>query len=129
MKGYEAIRDQLYSDPRAYKFLDAAQLIKHALGLRTAVNQGRPSDYPGKRPVLVYLRATPSIWPQPSQGLIPAQGHSKHAEEIWSFAKAVAGDEVEFYAFTYEELLNSWSSSASLALRDHVRALRERFLV
>ena len=39
MKGYERVRDQLREDGQLYACLDAAQLVKHAFALRTAVNR------------------------------------------------------------------------------------------
>lgn len=129
MRGYEAVRDRLYSSPRAYRYLDAGQLIKHALGLRTAVNRRGPGRYPGKRPVLIYLYAEPSEWPLPAQRSIPPEVHKRHAEEIQTFASTVAKDEVDFCALTYQQLLTRWATSDSHVLQHHVRELRSHFLL
>jgi hypothetical protein len=125
MSGYEAIRDRLYVDPRAYRYLDAGQLIKHALGLRTAVNRQPPGPHYRKRPMLVYLYAEPTAWPD--QRAIPLETHVKHAAEIESFANTVAGNEVEFCSMTYQALLTSWSASQSPGLQSHAQALSKRF--
>jgi hypothetical protein len=127
MSGYEAIRDRLYFNPRAYRYLDAGQLIKHALALRTAVIRQPPGIHHGKRPVLVYLYAEPTAWPD--QRAIPLETHAQHAAEIESFANAVAGNEVEFCSMTYRALLKCWSASRSQELQSHAQALSERFLL
>jgi hypothetical protein len=125
MSGYETIRDRLYVNPRAYRYLDAGQLIKHALGLRTAVIREPPATHYGKRPVLVYLYAEPTAWPD--QRAIPRETHAEHAAEIESFANTVAGNEVEFRSMTYRTLLMCWSASRSPDLQRHAQALSERF--
>ncbi|MCU0946696.1 MAG: hypothetical protein MUF47_00375 [Porphyrobacter sp.] len=53
MHGWRTMRDLLRAEPRRYKHLDAAQLVKHALGLATEGNRS------GLSPVLVYLYAEP----------------------------------------------------------------------
>jgi hypothetical protein len=127
MSGYEAIRDRLYADPRTYSYLDAGQLIKHALGLRTAVNRQPVGIHYGKRPVLLYLYAEPTAWPD--RRAIPLETHAEHAAEIESFANTVAGNEVEFCAMTYRALLMCWSASRSQVLQSHAQALSQRFLL
>lgn len=130
MRGYEAVRDRLYSNSQTYQYLDAAQLIKHALAMRTEVHKlDPPNSHLGKRPVLVYLYAEPTAWGRPPQQLIPSTEHIAHDTEVKSFASTVKGDEVEFVALTYRQVLTGWAASDSRALRDHVAALRERFLV
>ena len=47
MKGYERVRDQIRADNGCYGRLDAAQLIKHALALRTAVHNGKVASMEG----------------------------------------------------------------------------------
>ncbi len=57
MIGYERCRNGLRDGSLRFARLDAAQLIKHAFGLRTAVH--RKKELIGKRPVLLYLYAEP----------------------------------------------------------------------
>ena len=61
MSGYAQVRDALHSGALQTERLDAAQLVKHAFGLRT---QAQPAEgVAAKRPVLVYLYAEPAAWP------------------------------------------------------------------
>lgn len=61
MCGYEHLRDGVRDNPGQFTRLDAAQLVKHAFGLRTAAH--RDPRYVGKKPILFYLYAEPSVWP------------------------------------------------------------------
>jgi len=124
MHGYETIRDLLLAEPGAFVHFDAAQLVKHALGLRTAVTRDG-SRHGGKRVVLVYIYAEPSAWPD---GLrIDAEVHARHRREVERFAVMTAGDEVVFCPMTYQGLLGRWGASGSQVLRDHAEALRRHF--
>jgi hypothetical protein len=124
MRGYEAIRDLLGAEPLAFAHLDAAQLVKHALGLRTSVER-QGVRYGGKQPLLVYLYAEPLAWP--NSRVIPIEVHEQHRREIERFAATVADDEVEFHPLTYEALLSCWRSSESELLRAHAQAIRQHF--
>ena len=78
MKGYEGVRDTLRANGRLYDFLDAAQLVKHAFALRTAVHNRR-SGHDGLTPILFYLYAEPAVWPKDGRLVdetdkAPAQG-------------------------------------------------------
>src|SRR5262249_43547495 len=61
MKGYEAVRDALHNRTLSFLHLDAVQLVKHAFGLRTAVNSD--PAVAGKRAALMYLYCEPETWP------------------------------------------------------------------
>ena len=123
MSGYVGIRDALRSGSLAFHHLDAAQLIKHAFGLRTTVQQG--AKHAGQRAVLFYLFAEPKAW---SDGrTIPFADRECHRTEVERFADLVRGDEVEFRSASYSELLASWESADGDALRTHAQALRLRF--
>jgi hypothetical protein len=82
MAGYERVRDNLRDNHALFTRLDAAQLVKHAFGLRTRVH--RKEQWRGKRPVLVYVYAEPERWPD---------GRPIRAE-VGRFAETVADDEV-----------------------------------
>jgi hypothetical protein len=123
MGPYERLRDNLRKGKILFKHLDAAQLIKHAFGLRTAVQPGKP--YAGKRPVLFYLFAEPSSWPDADP--IPIASLQRHRAEIEEFAASTADSEVEFRHCTYAELLQTWAASENLELVAHAKAVAERF--
>jgi hypothetical protein len=73
-----------------YRHLDAAQLVKHALRLRTLASR----DPGGRHPWLVYLYAEPQAWPDGRP--VDAAAARQHAAEVMEFADAVAGAEVGF---------------------------------
>ena len=73
-----AMRDRLRAEPRRYRYLDAAQQVKHAFGTST---QARKC---GKEPVLLYLFAEPSDAASP-------EIFAAHREEIIDLADRVKG--------------------------------------
>ncbi len=114
MGPFEAERDRLRDDPGRYAHLDAAQLVKHAFGLRTLASRMEP---PRKRPFLLYLYAEPAAWPD-GRAVAP-EAIRRHAEEARAFAEAVAGTEVGFAACTYGGLLAAMGASALGDVRRH----------
>ena len=118
MKPYEAMRDAL-RDGRTFVRLDAAQLVKHAFGLRTQAVRA------GKTAVLCYLYAEPTKFPG---GRTIAQAElDLHRHEITQFKADVSdGDcEVAFTSFTYADLLKHWQGLPLLAA--HAAAMSARF--
>ena len=122
MTSFERVRDGLRARTLAFQHLDAAQLVKHAFGLRTAVH--RESQFQGKRPFLYYLYAEPKSWPDGRP--VPAAHVKAHRSEIGRFAEAVSGDEVTFRFCCYGDLLREWQRHAR-TIRDHATAVRKRF--
>lgn len=96
-----------------YRWLDAAQLIKHAFGL--ANNAERPTT-------LVYIFCEPM-----DAGL--SELFREHRQEIADFAERVAGGTPAFEAMSYFELWNHWAESNDTRLTAHVAALRARYEV
>jgi hypothetical protein len=115
MDPFLAMRDRLRDEPSTYLHLDAAQLVKHALGLRTLAGGT------GKRPFLLYLHAEPPAWPDGRP--VPRDSIRRHAEEAASFAEAVRGAEVGFAAATYAELLAAMRGSGAPEVRRHAEDL------
>ena len=93
MPGYQRLRDEIAAETRPFTRLDAAQLVKHALGLRTEAARR------AKRPALVYLHAEPAQWPDGRA--VDADDKQAHRAEIGAFAEYVRDDEVAFRACTY----------------------------
>lgn len=122
MGGYAAVRDGLRGGTIRFRHLDAAQLVKHAFGLRTASRKVSPAALV---PVLVYLHAEPGQWPDGRT--VPLADIEAHRREVAAFADLVAGDEVVFRATTYREMLRSWDASPLAAVREHVDAVRRRY--
>ena len=124
MKGYERVRDEIRADNGCYGRLDAAQLIKHALALRTAVTKVG-GEWKGKRPVLYYLYAEPERWPNGPR--IVEADLQAHRDKLQEFASAVDGEEVKFFACTYSELLKTWSECGNPVIVAHSTAVLRRF--
>jgi hypothetical protein len=125
MDGYEFARDILSGCKTIFTRLDAAQLVKHAFGLRTAVHS--EPGLRGKVPILVYLYAQPRVWPDGRE--IPQQQRDVHSMEIARFERCVAGSEVAFHPISYAELLSPWLSSEIEYIRDHASRVRAHFFV
>jgi hypothetical protein len=122
MGGYAGVRDALRDGTSGFRHLDAAQLIKHAFGLRTAASRCLPRLV---QPVLLYLHAEPDQWPDGRA--VPLAAIEAHRREVATFADLVAGDEVEFHATTYRDMLRSWDASPLIAVRNHVDAVRRSY--
>ena len=123
MRGYCRLRDGLRDGTITFERLDAAQLFKHAFGLRTAVH--RSTGPHGKRPVLVYLFAEPNVWPGGRP--VAAEAIAAHRRDITTFKDIVDGDEVLFYALSYRELLDSWLEADDVRVHEHAHAVDVHF--
>jgi len=117
MREYEKLRDGLRSGEVAFTYLDATQLVKHALGLWA---EGQRS---GKRPILVYLFAEPTaLAGRPIQPSTLAT----HRDEARQFADLVQGSEVQFHCMSYASWVSSWGV-ADIEVADHGRRLSSTF--
>jgi hypothetical protein len=101
MARWTAMRDRLRAEPRAYRYLDAAQLVKRALGLHTE------ADRRGRAPVLLYLYSEPRL-PRP----VSAEAVEAHRVEIAEFAEKVDGAVVRFQAATWRDWLGRFVNRA-----------------
>jgi hypothetical protein len=126
MTAYERCRDGLRDGSRKFVRLDAAQLIKHAFALRTAVHS--VPEWAGKRPILYYLYAEPEQWPEEKRS-IPQQDRTQHRDDIGAFSKTVVGDEVLFRFCSYAVLLAQWAAQSNEPLRAHASAIIRRFVI
>ena len=124
MEGYQGVRDEIHASPDTYDHLDVAQLVKHALALRTRV--GPTKQFEGLKPILFYHYAEPDIWPRDGK-VIDDEAKAAHREEICRFAESVDGDEVRFVACSYRELLATWERNEDRRIREHARAVVSRF--
>jgi hypothetical protein len=113
--GWRRVYELVHADAKCFGGLDAAQLVKHYLGIRYSA-----SEYRNK--VLLYL-----YWePLNAQSI---KAFVKHRENIEKFSKRVKGSEVKFLSQSYPELFESWSNVPSPEVRDHVNRLKERYLI
>ena len=103
---------RLMDQPRTYNWLDAAQLVKHAIGLAHC--------FPGKSVTLLYLYWEP----------VNTKGHpvfAEHRREIEAFSEQVSGSYPQFRAMSYPELWDSWENSSYNWLANHVQDLLARY--
>ena len=107
-----ALRDTLRANPTFFRWVDAAQLVKHAFGL---VTEGRRI---GKAPVLLYLFAEPT-----SGRAITPQAFADHRAEVARFAALVTGDAVRFAACSWRE----WLATFCRGSESHGDAVLARF--
>lgn len=115
MTPFERMRDALRVDPERFRFLDAAQLTKHAFGLVTDARRKR------KRPHLHYLFAEPI---ERAGKPIGDELRALHRQEIAEFGAAVSGAEVGFSACSYREWLITWRGQN---LKEHAARVIEAF--
>jgi hypothetical protein len=98
-----------------YRYLDAAQLIKHYLGL----SYGEPTT----SLTLLYLFWEPRNWQD-------FDAFWQHREEIRAFSDVVAGDRVRFETLSYNELWAEWEQVQMPGwLVGHVQRLKARYSV
>jgi hypothetical protein len=115
MRPFERMRDLLREDPRHFRHLDAAQLVKHAFGLVTDAKRK------SKHAHLHYLYAEPrELAGKP----IPDTKFEAHRREVGLFASEVEGAEVSFSACSYREWLGTWRGQA---VEDHATNLIATF--
>ena len=124
MVGYQHVRDLLRGNKNLYTFLDVAQLVKHALALRAAVQSGK--EYHGLAPVLLYVYAEPDVCSGTGRR-VHDDSKARHREEIASFANHVGGDEVAFSACSYRQLLDVWRRGPDQRVARHGTAVIDRF--
>lgn len=106
---YRALRD----DPKTYRYLDAAQLMKHYLGLK--------HSYPDRRRVLIYV-----FWEPTNAGALSE--YKDHRREIVDFARRVSGLETRFIALSYPDLWREWESHSTWpGMPEHLARLRARY--
>lgn len=104
---------RLSSDPQTYRYLDAAQLVKHYLGLRHSFRTLERS--------LVYL-----YWEPTNAADLAAYRDLRR--EVNDFTTAVAGCETRFVALSYPALWREWQQNrARLDLSSHIERLRQRY--
>ncbi len=118
MQRFQQALDKLHTEDYRPQHLDARQLVKHALGLRTQAHKKGTQA----RLIYVYINPLP-------ESIICQEAQLLHRKEVGEFAKLVAGDEVHFEFTTYAKLLTHWTQSSTSALSDHAQCVVERFVI
>jgi hypothetical protein len=98
----------LIQEPHRYRWLDAAQLVKHAFGL--------VYTFPGRPVTLLYL-----FWEPSNPEIHPV--FAEHRAEIARFAAAIRTDGPYFLAMSYPELWRFWEYDNNA----HVDCLKARY--
>ena len=101
-----------------FQTLDAVQLVKHALGLRTRAEKR------ARGAALVYLYAEPPHWAGSGKPMDKAR-IALHRREVLQFAGMVKGDQVVFSSLTWANLLANWSRNP--VTKAHSAAMSDRF--
>lgn len=110
---WSALYDDLVAAPDSYTRLDAAQLVKHYLGLK--------HSYPGKKRILMYL-----FW-EPANARDFAEV-AAHRDEVTRLAQRVAGCDTRFVALSYRALWADWERTSDWpGMAAHLARLRERY--
>jgi Restriction Endonuclease associating with ARP len=104
--------DDLKTGPKQY--LDAAQLVRHYLGLR---NQ---PEFQNKQVILLYLFWEPENWED-------FEEYRQHRKELKAFQEQVSTSDVTFIWMTYPQLWTSWDKQDLYP--DHTREIRRRYLL
>jgi len=105
----------LIAAPRRFHRLDAAQLVRHYLGMRNSLSAVF------EQVTLCYL-----YWEPSDAHRIPE--FLAHRAEVAAFAEAVSGSSVSFTALTYPSLWAEWERTASWPdAAEHVGLLRQRY--
>ena len=103
---------ELQAGPEQY--LDAAQLVRHYLGLR---NQ---PEFKGKQIILLYVFWEPENWRDFPE-------YRQHRAELAVFESKVKASEVPFAWMTYPQLWDQWESRGLYP--DPVREIRKRYVL
>lgn len=119
MSGYQHVRDKLAAGALQFDYLNAGQLVRHALGL---LNQSGRREL---QPVLYYAFSEPAHWPDGMA--IDRDALAAHRAEIHRFSSMVAGDQVRFVYASYSEILETWRSANDDDVRRHAYAVWNRF--
>lgn len=105
---WTAVYEELKTDPMAYAPLDAAQLVKHYLGLR--------NTFPERESRLLYLYWEPMD--NPTGGVFEA-----HRNSVDRLKERTAGSKIILESISYPQLWKAWAASESQALRSHAALL------
>ena len=112
---WEGMYQALLDDPAKYIHLDAAQLVKHYLGIRNTFSDCQAAK------ALVYMYWEPTNAEDLSE-------FREHRNEVALFSRAVEKSEIRFVAISYSELWRYWSDGSSWGgMLAHVNALKQRY--
>lgn len=109
LENLKTLAKEIYNKNRNFQYLDAAQLIKHILGLK---NSKYKENF-----TLLYL------WYD-----VPGTKEAKkHEEEIDKFAKIVGEDNINFCHITYQKVISYLKENYKNEHKDYIKYLVERY--
>lgn len=112
---WQTMYKSLIDEPTKFVHLDAAQLVKHYLGIRHTFR-----NYPQAK-VLMYLFWEPT-------NVVDIPEFVNHRHEVDLFSKEVEESKIRFVAISYQGLWQYWSKeSAWGGMAAHIQALRQRY--
>jgi hypothetical protein len=101
---------------KRFKYLHAAQLIKHILGLKRKILR-RKHRSGREQPHLLYL------WYK-----VPGKAGTRHQEDIKEFQESIDGDRIWFRAISYQDVIGSLKKGYRGRHQAYVDYLTERYL-
>ena len=104
------LASEISTDDNRYRYLHAAQLIKHILGLREFLKETK------KKFRLLYL------W----YDVLGSEG-ANHRAEVDDFAETVKSDDIKFNAMTYQELIVILDRNYRDNHSDYIKYITERY--
>jgi len=112
---WQGMYTALLDNPTRFIHLDAAQLVKHYLGIRYTFRDCRVPQ------VLLYL-----YWEPTNAEDIPE--FEKHRQELKLFSREVEESEFRFAALSYSELWQYWTKGSRWGgMLAHIDALKQRY--
>lgn len=111
---WATLYEDLKSQPHRFRHLDAAQLVKHYLGMRNTLD-----DFAGEL-TLLYVFWAPENAEEISQ-------YRLHRDEVAAFSNDVMDGDVRFVAMSYDQLWNAWQGNGSDEINAHVNNLLARY--
>jgi hypothetical protein len=108
----------LRASPDEYRFFNAAQIVKHYLGLKA----DRPQLVGERKTILLYVYWEPAD-PETHRFF------ARHRAEVAHFADGLADEQIEFRSLSYRELWAQWRAAGGGERRRHVEALETRYLL
>jgi len=112
---WKAVYKELKGDPRLFKFLDAAQLVKHYLGMRNTLGSVKAEQ------ALLYVYWEPT-------NACDIEEYSRHRNEVAHFNEAVRKSQIEFVPRSYRELWEEWRDTSTWSgMNMHLSYLEQRY--
>ncbi len=109
------VYEYLKMKPNYYRHLDAAQLVKHYLGMRNTL--GSTSE----NLVLLYLYWEPV-------NASDMEEFTRHREEVIDFTGRVESSDIEFRSLSYPQLWGDWEKAVGWkGMTAHLEHLRQRY--